>query len=147
MESYVDDFFGGPKRSKNGISGDKRKADLMFEELLAVGDLTGAKMNRKKCLSPARVMEILGFIYDSIVKTCRLSVSKQRKYIRRINQVLKSTGVTFKMLEKLVGNLTYAAWIAPFGRPFLSTLSEMLQPSKGSSPIVLTPSMRSSLNI
>ena len=143
----MDDIFGGPRRSKNGISGDKRKSDLMFDELLAVGGLTGTKMNRKKCLSPARVMEILGFIYDSIFKTCRLSVSKQRKYIRRINQVLSSTEVSFKKLEKLVGNLTYAAWIAPFGRPFLSTLSEMLHPSKGSSPIVLTPSMKISLDI
>ena len=143
----MDDFFGGPKRSKNGILGDKRKSVIMFDELLAVGNLTGAKMNRKKCLSPARVMEILGFIYDSIFKACRLSVSKQKKYLRRIDQVLRATVVTFKKLEKLVGNLTYAAWIAPFGRPFLSTLSEMLHPSKGSSPIVLTRSMKNSLNI
>ena len=143
----MDDFFGGPKRSKNGILGDKRKSVIMFDELLAVGNLTGAKMNRKKCLSPARVMEILGFIYDSNFKADRLSVSKQKKYLRRIEQVLRATVVTFKKLEKQVGNPTYAAWIAPFGRLFLSILSEMLHPSKGSSQIVLTQSMKNSLNI
>ena len=26
LESYVDDFFGGPKRSKAGVTADKRKA-------------------------------------------------------------------------------------------------------------------------
>ena len=143
----MDDFFGGPKRSKNGILGDKRKSVIMFDELLIVGNLTGAKMNRKKCLSRARVMEILGFIYDSNFKACRLSVSKQRKYTIRIDLILCSKVVTFKKLEKLVGNLTYVAWIAPFGRPFLSTLSEKLNPSKDSSIIVVTPSMKNALNI
>lgn len=105
----MDDFFGGPKRSKNGILVDKRNSEVLFDELLAVGDSTGAKMNRKKCLSPARVMEILGFIYDSILRACRLSPTKQRKYILRIDLILSRSVVTFKKLEKLVGNLTYAA--------------------------------------
>ena len=143
----MDDFFGGPRRTKNGILFDKRKARVMFDVLLAVGDLTGAKMNRKKCHSPARIMVILGFIYDSILKTCRLSITKQEKYIRRIDSILSATIVSFKTLEKLVGNLTYAAWVAPFGRPFLSTLSEKLHLSKSSSPIIVTPSMKNSLKI
>ena len=94
---------------------DKKNSDKMFNELLAVGEMTGAKMDRKKCLQPARVMEILGFIYDSILKVCSLSVSKQKKYILRIDQILSSTEVKPKNFEKLVGNLTYATWIAPFG--------------------------------
>ena len=90
MESYVDDFFGGPKRSKAGIKTDKRKADKLFEQLIAVGELTGAKMNLKKCCPPAGVMEILGFLYDAIAKRCRLSNKKQTKYINQINVVLES---------------------------------------------------------
>ena len=61
----------------------------MFKELLVVGDLTGAKMNEKKCLSPARVMEILGFIYDSFQKICKLSKAKITKYTSRINMIKK----------------------------------------------------------
>ena len=119
----------------------------MFKELLVVGDLTGAKMNEKKCLSPASVMEILGFVYDSILKICKLSESKITKYINRVTLLLSSTVVPFKKLEKLVGNLTYAAYVAAFGRPFLSTLSEKLQPSKNSSPITITQPMKDALNI
>ena len=109
MEAYVDDFFGGPQRSEAGGRADKRKAELLFVQLITVGELTGAKMNRKKCFPPARKMEILGFLYDSIAKSCRLSQKKQEKYINRINVVLNSPAISEKNLEKLVGNLTYSA--------------------------------------
>ena len=60
LASYVDDFFGGPKRSRAGLNADKVKAELAFRSLIAVGDLTGTKMNSEKCHPPARIMEILG---------------------------------------------------------------------------------------
>ena len=109
MASYVDDFFGGPKRSNAGIIADKRKANLLFDSLIAVGKLTGSKMNSKKCHPPARQMEILGFIYDSIKRLCKLSEKKQKKYLARIKDALKSSSIDIKNLEKLVGNLTYSA--------------------------------------
>ena len=88
---------------------DKIKAQIMFDHLIAVGELTGAIMNSKKCYPPARKMEILGFLYDSIAKSCKLSEEKRTKYISRICDVLKSKVIKIKMLEKIVGNLTYAA--------------------------------------
>ena len=60
----MDDFFGGPKRSKAGLDFDKKMAQLMFDKLIAVGNLTSAKMNQKKCHPPAEAMEILCFWYD-----------------------------------------------------------------------------------
>ena len=78
MASYVDDFFGGPKRSHAGVEPDKIRAKVLFKQLIAVGELTGARMNLKKCCTPARVMAILGFIYDSIKKACRLSEKKKK---------------------------------------------------------------------
>ena len=57
----MDDFFGGPEKSMVGLELDKKKAKLMFDKLIAIGNLTGAKMNKKKCCPPAREMEILGF--------------------------------------------------------------------------------------
>ena len=109
MESYVDDFFGGPIKTKETEENDRSIAELFFEVLIAVGELTGTKMSRKKCHAPARIMEILGFIYDAIARSCRLSPQKKEKYINRIADVLLSPRVKFKNLEKLVGNLTYAA--------------------------------------
>ena len=109
LKSYVDDFFGGPIKTKETEENDRSIAELFFEVLIAVGELTGTKMNRKKCHAPARIMEILGFIYDAIARSCRLSPQKKEKYINRIADVLLSPRVKFKNLEKLVGNLTYAA--------------------------------------
>ena len=143
----MDDFFGGPKRSWAGLDADKIKATLTFKCLIAVGDLTGAKMNLKKCHPPARLMEILGFLYDSIHRACRLSEKKVNKYISRIINVLGSSYVQFKHLEKLVGNLTYAAWVSPFGRPFLSVLSTTLATSKGMQRLLVSAAMKNALVI
>ena len=61
LKSYVDDFFGGPKKSGAGLEFDKEKAWLLFNKLISIGDLTDTKMNHKKCHPPAREMEIIGF--------------------------------------------------------------------------------------
>ena len=92
-------------------------------------------------------MVILGFVYDSISRICRLSEKKVKKYLSRIESVLNSPRVQFKQLEKLIGNLTYTAWIAPFARPFLPPLSEKLYLSKDLFPMAITPAMRNALNI
>ena len=147
LGSYVDDIFGGPKKSQAGIKADEVSAKLMFERLITVGDLTGAKMNLKKCYPPARVMEILGFLYDAVNRSCRLSKEKVQKYINRIRNVLKAQYVHYKHLEKLVGNLAYAAWVSPFGRPFLSVLSTALSNSKRKQSLLVSASMKNALII
>ena len=81
-------FFGAPKPSKSGLKADKIKAHLMFDQLIAIGELTGAIMNLEKCCPPAQKMVILGFLYDAIAKSCKLSEKKQRKYINRIDDIL-----------------------------------------------------------
>ena len=51
------------------------------------------------------------------------------------------------MLEKIVGNLTYAAWVSPFGRPFLSVLSTKIHSNPGKQSLLLTASMKNALII
>ena len=104
-------------------------------------------MNPKKCCPPARVMEILGFLYDAVAKRCRLSTKKQTKYINQINVVLESKQISVTNLEKLVGYLTYAAQVSPFGRPFLSVLSSKINPSIRSQSIAISPAMKNALVI
>ena len=91
---------------------------------MAAGRLTGAIMNLEKCFPPAQKMVILGFLYDAIAKLCKLSEEKKDKYITRIENILKSEYIKNKLLEKIVGNLTYAAWVSPFGRPFFVSFIE-----------------------
>ena len=69
-------------------------------------------------------MVILGFLYDAIAKLCKLSEEKKDKYITRIENILKSEYIKIKLLEKIVGNLTYAAGVSPSGRPFFVSFIE-----------------------
>ena len=108
LKSHVDDFFVGAIKTKGSVEKDRSRAEQFFDVLIAVGELTGTKMNRKKCHAPAGIREFLGFTYDAIARSCRLSEQKTKKYINRIVGVLRSLGVKFKNLEKSVGNLTYA---------------------------------------
>ena len=92
-------------------------------------------------------MEILGFLYDAIAKCCKLSNEKQKKYIIRVTEALNSSEIEVKNLEKLAGNLTYAAWVSPFGRPFLSVLSSSLTPSRKKQAILVSPAIKNALVI
>ena len=122
LKSYVDDFFGGPVKSNKGQIFDKLNAKLMFYQHIGDGELTSARMNFKKCCPPARKMEILGFMYDSITRSCRLSDKKRTKYINRIYRVLESAYLPPKTIEKQESNLTYAAFVSPFAPFFDRTI-------------------------
>ena len=69
----------------------------------------------------------------------------KEKYIRQINEAIHSPHLNMKDLEKLVGNLTYSACVAPFGRPFLSVLSGKITPSAGKKLIKMTNAMYNAL--
>ena len=145
MKSYVDNFFGGPVKSNKGLNFDKMRANLLFKQLIAVGELTGARMNFKKCCPPARKMEILGFMYDAITRSCRLSDKKRPKYMNRIDKVLESAYVTQKTLEKLVGNLTLPRRCRHLVDLFCQYYRVKLPPSKNDMPILTTASMKNAL--
>ena len=52
--------------------------------------------------------------------------SKVQKYVKRIDELLTTNGARADTVMSIHGNLTFAANVAPFGRPFLATLSNLL---------------------
>ena len=122
LASYIDDFFGGPIRS-GSLSKDKDNATLLLRSLIEMGNLTDTQMNLDKCAGPARCLEILGLLYNSIHKMCSLSVKKQKKYIQFLSSLREARTAKSNELEKVVGYLTFASWVIPFGKPFISHLS------------------------
>ena len=58
---------------------------------------------------PARKQVILGCLYDSVERRVRTAVKKRRKYITRIQDMLKEKRATVNDILKLHGNLNYAA--------------------------------------
>ena len=75
-------------------------------------------------------------MYDAVNKRCSLPAKKVAKYLTRIHEMLSTKYTTSKELERLVGNLVWASYVEPWGRPFLSALSSKIQRRK---PYALIP--------
>ena len=128
IESYVDDIFGGADT--------KSQASQLKIEVIRTGIVTSARANFEKCLGPAQCLKILGMMYDAITKRCFLPPGKILKYITRINEILRRKEASSKEFERLVGNLVWASYVEPWGRPFLSALSSKI---KRFNPYVIIP--------
>ena len=101
MESYVDDVFGGANT--------KEQARILLDEIIAVGLLTTAVMNRSKCHGPCQIIDVLGLRYNAIIRIVKLPPAKQEKYLQKLRETLSPLFVTSKDIEKLVGYLCYAS--------------------------------------
>ena len=101
LGSYVDDAFGGALRTK--------VAQELIDFIGSVGARLGALINAKKTEGPAVSLVILGLLYDAQAQVCALDPAKVIKYSFRIRLIIEKGEATSKELEKLVGNLGFAA--------------------------------------
>ena len=106
-----------------GGANTKEQASIIFSEIISVGRLTTAVMNRSNCHGPCQIIDVLGLRYNALTRRVYLPPAKQEKYLQKLQVALSSLIITSKDLEKLIGYLCYASWAEPFGRPFLSALT------------------------
>ena len=125
LSVYMDDFFGGPIRTESLVR-DFKNAQKLFKDLINMGAVTNTHMNALKCEKPARSMVILGLNFNSKLRACFLGKSKLAKYKSKLAWVRKTVNIPSKDLQKLVGYLVYAAWVMPFGRPYISRISHFI---------------------
>ena len=97
----MDDGFGGALANT--------QAKLMIDWLYRAGKSTDTEFNLDKTRGPATRLVILGFLYCSGSRSCRLGNDKLTKYTSRIDDILTYGVTTSKNIERLVGNLGYAA--------------------------------------
>ena len=144
LRSYVDDIFGGIRNSES------------FGQSLALRRYicdTGATLticfNLKptKTPLPARRQVILGRVYDSLARRVKTSEKKRSKYLQKISKIRNSRLATVTEIQKVHGYLNYVASIAPFGRPFLTSLTMAIRGLKRSDPVKITNAVRSDLSI
>ena len=91
--SYVDDAFGGTNT--------RQQTQHMIDTLVAVGQQTMTYFNKDKTRGPARSLVILGLLFCSISKSCRLGEDKRQKYTTRTTAHLAAPEMTSKLLEQL----------------------------------------------
>ena len=109
--------------------------------------MTATIVNPEKTRGPATSLVILGLLYCSVSQTCRLGEDKQSKYLARIAAMVASPSTTSKELEKLTGNLGFAAWVEPIGRPLLSCRYSAIVNDDPSAQVPITQLMRSALGV
>ena len=119
----------------------------MMGTLTTVGRATGTDFNPEKARGPATKLVILGLLYCSVTRSCRLGDTKRSKYLSRITSVISSRRATSKQLEQLVGNLGYAAWVEPFCRPLLSCVSSLIVEDKPTAHIAVPPFTLTALRV
>ena len=139
LGSYVDDAFGGALG--------RSQAQITIDTMTSVGRATATFFNLKKTSGPATRLVILGLLYCSVSRMCRLGVRKRAKYIDRVLAVLRSPKIASNILEQITGNLGFAAWVEPFCRPLLSCFYAAVARDDPSALIVVTPFMRVALRI
>lgn len=139
LGSYVDDGFGGALT--------QAKAQMMIDWMHKAGKATGTSFNLPKTCGPATRLVILGFLYCSGSRFCRLGDDKRTKYVSRIDHITSSTSTTSKDIERLVGNLGYAAWVEPYGRPLLTFIAHHITTDNPHLPVSLSSLSRIALTI
>ena len=116
LGSYVDDGFGG--------AGTWKIAMKLIKFITDMGFTLETVVNSAKTEGPATSLVILGLLYCSRSKVCRLDPAKVTKYAVRISKLLAAGVASSKDLERIVGNLQFASWVEPFGRPLLSFIAK-----------------------
>ena len=122
LGSYVDDGFGGATS--------RQLATKLIVFVTRTGAKLGAVVNVLKTEGPAPALVILGLHYCAQSAVCRLDPAKVAKYTGRLKALLAAGRATSKELERIVGNLQFAAWVEPFGRPLLSFIALGIIPDK-----------------
>ena len=100
----------------------------MINWLYAVGHATGTVFNMAKTRGPATRLVTLALLFCLVTRSCRVGDKKRDKYLSRIGRLLLATTATSNYLEQVLGNLGYAACLAPFGRPLLTFLAHHIDP-------------------
>ena len=101
LGSYVDDAFGGATT--------RQLAAKLIQFITRAGDTMATVVNTSKTEGPATAMVILGLHYCSQNKVCNLDPAKVVKYSNRLRSLLQAGRTTSKELERIVGNLEFAA--------------------------------------
>ena len=107
----------------------------------------GAVVNVSKTEGPASALVILGLHYCALSAVCSLDPANVAKYAVRLNALLAAGRATSKELERVVGNLQFAAWVEPFGRPLLSFIALGIVPDEPDKVVRFTRLARMAMRV
>ena len=116
----MDDVFGGFIHCPSEVRANHFRAYLCAKgkELTLLFN-----MHINKTPMAAQQQVILGSLWDAVQRLVKTALNKRQKYLKRISNITDADCASVINILRLHGNLNYAAAVAPYGRPFLASLT------------------------
>ena len=115
---YLDDLFT-VNASYEGLLNDWRVLEGLAQEV-------SLPLAEEKKAGPSTSVIYLGLEIDSVEGVVRLPQDKTGLIFKLIDEVLRKTRVSLKLMQRLLGHLCFASRAVPMGRPFLRRLYAFL---------------------
>ena len=97
-----------------------------FEHINTISDQLGIPWELSKDTNFSAYPVFLGFEWDLVHKTVKLTEAKSLKYANAIHVWLQTETHTLSEVEKLHGKLTHASLVIPEGSAYITSLQSML---------------------
>ena len=125
LKSYIDDFFGGCDTYEDALA-------QMQLWLKVCADL-GVPVSKAKTFLPAQVVEILGFIIDTVHMSISVDPLRIQEILDELSHVEGRKTVKRKELERLAGKMVFVCSVVPGGRTFMREILDTLNRLRSSS--------------
>lgn len=118
LESYIDDFFGGCDTYEKAL-------EQMQLWLQVCADL-GVPVSKAKTFLPAQVVEILGFIINTVHMTISVDRERIQDILHEMKHIEGRKAVQKNQLERLAGKMVFVCSVVPGGRTFMREILDTL---------------------
>lgn len=118
LSSYVDDFFGGCDTYEEA-------ANQMQIWLQVCADL-GVPVSQAKTFLPAQVVEILGFIIDTVNMVVSVDQERIQDILEELKYIEGRKAVKRRELERLAGKMVFVCSVVPGGRTFMREILDTM---------------------
>ena len=118
LRHYIDDFFAIVRSLKD--------AKTLFDGVFKMFEKLGIPTRLEKCEFPNIENKILGWLYNTVLRTVRLPDDKRIKILSLVEPILRKKRSDRKTLERLIGNLQNASLVIFPGKAFVRRLEAVL---------------------
>jgi hypothetical protein len=118
LAGYVDDFFGGCDTYDKAL-------DQMEMWLKVCADL-GVPVSKAKTFLPAQVVDILGFIIDTVNMSISVDPERIQDILDEMARIEERKAVRKRDLERLAGKMVFVCSVVPGGRTFMREILDTM---------------------
>ena len=133
LRHYIDDFFGAVPT--------KKEADILYKSVIETFEELGIPTREDKCFCPYTEREILGWLYNTILRVVGMLERKRILLLNIILKLIDKKRSDKKSLEKVIGRMQNSSLVIFPAKAFVRRLEALLHLTKFdyNVPIPLSP--------